>query len=55
MKGHFITFEGGDGAGKSTLIEHLFSVLKDRGHRVITTRAPGGTLPGQMKIGRAHV
>lgn len=48
MKGHFITFEGGDGAGKSTLIEHLFSVLKDRGHRVITTRAPGGTLPGQM-------
>lgn len=48
MKGHFITFEGGDGAGKSTLIEHLFSTLQDRGSPVIKTRAPGGTHAGQM-------
>lgn len=48
MKGHFITFEGGDGAGKSTLIENLFSALQDRGCNVIKTRAPGGTHVGQM-------
>ena len=48
MKGHFITFEGGDGAGKSSLIIGLHAALIDRGLEVIQTRAPGGTGPGQI-------
>lgn len=48
MKGHFITFEGGDGAGKSTLIDHLFSTLKKRGYPIVKTRAPGGTPAGKV-------
>lgn len=44
----FITFEGGDGAGKSTLIEQVYAALVDRGHEVCKTFAPGGTKPGQV-------
>lgn len=47
MKGIFITFEGGDGAGKSTLIQKLYHYLKKQGRDVIQTRAPGGTEIGQ--------
>lgn len=47
-KGHFITFEGGDGAGKSSLIISLHAALIDRGLEVIQTRAPGGTGPGKV-------
>ena len=39
----FITFEGIDGAGKSSHIERLASTLRARGHRVVLTREPGGT------------
>lgn len=42
-----ITFEGGDGAGKTTLIESLYQTLKARGRRVLKTRAPGATPAGQ--------
>lgn len=42
-KGLFITFEGGDGSGKSTQIEKLKDYLEDKGFRVILTREPGGT------------
>ena len=42
----FITFEGGDGAGKTTLIDRLFSTLSERGQPVIKTRAPGATAAG---------
>ena len=39
----FISFEGIDGAGKSTHIEGLAQWFKSRGHAVILTREPGGT------------
>lgn len=48
MRGHFITFEGVDGAGKSSLIIGLHAALIDRGLEVIQTRAPGGTEPGRI-------
>lgn len=48
MKGYFITFEGGDGAGKSSLIISLHAALIERGYDVMQTRAPGGTEPGKV-------
>lgn len=46
-KGKFITFEGIDGAGKSTHVEGIASFLRARGNAVITTREPGGTPLGE--------
>jgi dTMP kinase len=41
-KGLFITIEGGEGAGKTTLIEQLAHRLTERGHSPVITREPGG-------------
>jgi len=47
--GRFITFEGGEGAGKSTQVKVLAAILKERGLDVVTTREPGGS-PGAEDI-----
>lgn len=48
MRGRFITFEGIDGAGKSTQIDVIEATLKARGLDVIRTREPGGTPLGEV-------
>lgn len=48
-RGRFITLEGGEGAGKSTLAAALKAGLASRGHSVLLTREPGGT-PGAERI-----
>jgi dTMP kinase len=43
-KGKFITLEGGEGAGKSTLIKGLADHLTRAGREIVVTREPGGTV-----------
>jgi len=45
MRGHFITFEGGEGSGKSTHTATLAARLREAGIDVVLTREPGGS-PG---------
>lgn len=46
MKGKFITFEGGDGAGKTTLVDAVYASLTAKGKRVLKTKEPGGSPVG---------
>ena len=43
MRGQFITFEGGEGAGKTTQAERLAKALNNAGIETLLTREPGGT------------
>lgn len=47
-RGVFIAVEGGDGAGKSGVIVTLKAALEERGHDLLVTREPGGTLEGEQ-------
>ena len=46
-RGLFISVEGGEGAGKSTVMAALAEALAARGHEVVLTREPGGMLEGE--------
>jgi dTMP kinase len=45
--GLFITFEGTEGVGKTTIIEKLFTNLENLGYKVYVSREPGGDLLGE--------
>lgn len=47
MSGHFISFDGIDGCGKSTQIQLLIQLLESRGANVLAVRDPGGTKLGE--------
>ncbi|MDE6224319.1 MAG: dTMP kinase [Alphaproteobacteria bacterium] len=47
MTGLFITFEGGEGVGKTTQTKIIAEKLRQKGYTVITTREPGGTTLGE--------
>lgn len=47
-RGLLVTFEGGDGAGKTTHIAFLANALRERGREVVLLREPGGTPVGEQ-------
>jgi dTMP kinase len=48
LRGHFITFEGGEGSGKSTHAATLAQRLKSAGQEVVLTREPGGSTGAEI-------
>ena len=57
-RGRFITFEGIDGSGKTTILQRIDEVLRSSGLRYLVTREPGGTQIGdeirQILLNAAH-
>lgn len=49
--GFLISLEGGEGAGKSTVMAAIQALLQQRGHGVVPTREPGGTTAGEAMRG----
>jgi dTMP kinase len=47
MKGFYLAIEGGEGAGKTTVVSMLERSLREAGEKVITVREPGSTALGQ--------
>ncbi|MDS4041248.1 MAG: dTMP kinase [Candidatus Competibacter sp.] len=58
MASRFITVEGGEGAGKTTQLVFIREYLERVGHRVVSTREPGGTALGEdirsLLLGHRH-
>lgn len=48
MKGFLVSLEGGEGAGKTTVLNALRDCLLEHRFEVVTTREPGGTSAGEM-------
>jgi len=46
-KGFLVSFEGPEGAGKTSVLEALLPILEEKGVEVLTTREPGGVLIGE--------
>lgn len=55
MSGRFVVFEGGEGAGKSTLIGMVAPLLREGGAEVVTVREPGGTAAGEQVRALLHL
>lgn len=51
MRGRFITLEGGEGAGKSTVLATVRVLLQAQGIELVQTREPGGTPVGEAMRG----
>ena len=51
-RGKFITFEGGEGCGKSTQVRRLKAALEQKGIEVLLTREPGGTPLAEAQLVR---
>ena len=47
-KGVFVSFEGGEGSGKSTHAEKFINSLREKGYNVVVIREPGGTEIGEQ-------